>query len=78
MNDFWLSYLENPTPDEKELEFLRQNHGQEIKIKMKETVFQRRTFIRQQTGVDGLLSIIKCMPRLVDTEGMVGMSIFEL
>ncbi|OXA42106.1 Sterile alpha motif domain-containing protein 3 [Folsomia candida] len=69
----WSSEIEdeNPTPDEKELEFLRQNHGQEIKIKMKETVFQRRTFIRQQTGVDGLLSIIKCMPRLVDTEGMI-------
>lgn len=63
--------LDNPEPDEKIFEFLRQNFGGVVKDKMLETVFQRRTFIRQQKGVDGLNNIIQHSPRLFDTEEMV-------
>lgn len=63
--------LDNPEPDEKIFEFLRQNFGGVVKGKMLETVFQRRTFIRQQKGVDGLNNIIQHSPRLFDTEEMV-------
>lgn len=66
--------LDDQEPEEDILTYMQHNFGNEIKNHMKDTVFSRRTYIRRlhQTGQFHLESIMNIMPRLFDTEGMVG------
>lgn len=70
--------LDDPEPDEKVLEYLKHNSGEDTKSIMKNTVFQRRTIIRRLSWVENILErkegsnkIPGLIPRLFDTEGNV-------
>ncbi|XP_035712038.1 uncharacterized protein LOC118437244 [Folsomia candida] len=65
---------ENPEPDEKTLEYLRQNRGADIIDTMKSTVFMRRTVIRDEIkdNLAGFRRIPAIIPRLFDMQGTVG------
>ncbi|OXA48191.1 Tigger transposable element-derived protein 6 [Folsomia candida] len=62
---------ENPEPDEKTLEYLRQNRGADIIDTMKSTVFMRRTVIRDEIkdNLAGFRRIPAIIPRLFDMQG---------
>ncbi|OXA55031.1 WD repeat, SAM and U-box domain-containing protein 1 [Folsomia candida] len=64
---------DNPEPDEKVLEFLRQNKGQDVLPTMKSSTFMRRTVIREemQQNLVGFRRIPSILPRLFDIKGMI-------
>ncbi|XP_035707212.1 uncharacterized protein LOC118435347 isoform X2 [Folsomia candida] len=69
---------DDPEPDEKVLEYLKHNSGEDTKSIMKNTVFQRRTIIRRLSWVENILERKEgsnkspgLMPRLFDTEGNI-------
>jgi hypothetical protein len=60
--------------DDKVLEYLKHNFGEDTKSIMKDTVFERRTIIRRYLAnekIEGLEKITNLMPRLFDVEGNV-------
>lgn len=76
-SNIMLSISDEPEPDERKFEFMRQNKGIEVIDMMKSTVFERRTLIRRHTSQSGMLDI-SALPRLCevlrplfDTDGMV-------
>ncbi len=66
---------DDPIPDDGILEFIRQNFGDKIRGPMKDTIFQRRTIIRQldSSELDYIPKIVEIMPRLFDMDGMVSL-----
>ncbi|XP_035712266.1 uncharacterized protein LOC118437400 [Folsomia candida] len=75
LSSCWDSELDddNPEPDEKVLEFLRQNKGQDVLPTMKSSTFMRRTVIREemQQNLVGFRRIPSILPRLFDIKGMI-------
>ncbi|XP_035712958.1 uncharacterized protein LOC118437743 [Folsomia candida] len=68
---------DEPEPDERKFEYMRQNKGVEVINIMKNTVFQRRTLIRRHTSQPGTLDI-SALPKLCeilrplfDTDNMI-------